>query len=414
MSKRTLFTGVQVFDGLARLPGVHTVAVQAGRITAVDAGAFPPGPDDLVVDGRGGTLVPGFIDAHFHAVSATLDVPRLDTLAPSYLAVDAATHLAQALGRGFTTVRDAGGADAGLRKAIDAGLVPGPRLKVSGQALSQTGGHGDMRPGEGAPTCGCAYAGALTRVEDGADNVRRAARELLRQGADQLKLFISGGVLSPTDPLWMDQFTDEEIRAAVEEAATRRTYVMAHAHTASAAKRCARLGVRSIEHGTLIDASAAAAVAAAGAWVVPTLAVIDLLRDDSMGLPAAAREKLASLGDSAAEAVGHCLAAGVRLGFGTDLFGVLRDRQLHEFTARARLQPMAEVLASATHHGAALLGLQDEIGRVARGFRADLVLLDGDPFSDAAFFAGGASRLRGVWQDGKPVARDSTAGGKAK
>lgn len=405
MSSRVLFKGVQVFDGLERLPGLFTVAVQAERIAAIDHGVVEPGPDDTVVDGRGGLLLPGFIDAHFHAVSATLDVPHLDTLAPSYLAVDAAKHLAEALQRGFTTVRDAGGADAGLRKAIATGLAPGPRMKVSGHALSQTGGHGDLRPGEAAPTCGCAYVGALTRVEDGADNVRRAARELLRQGVDQLKLFVSGGVLSPTDPLWMDQFTDEEIRAAVEEAATRRTYVMAHAHTAAAAQRCARLGVRSIEHGTLIDAPAATAIAAAGAWVVPTLAVIDLLRTDSIGLPQAAREKLASLGDRAAEAVMHCVAAGVRLAFGTDLFGVLRDRQWHEFSARARVQPVVDVLASATAHGAALIGMSDELGRIARGYRADLVLLDGDPFTEAAFFAAGSQRIRGVWQDGKPVWR---------
>jgi imidazolonepropionase-like amidohydrolase len=413
MSSRILFAGVQVFDGFAILPGFYTVAVQADRIAAIDPGVLTPGPGDLVIDGRGGTLVPGFIDAHFHAVSATLDVPHFDTLAPSYLAVDAAKHLSETLGRGFTTVRDAGGADAGLRKAISSGLLSGPRMKVSCQALSQTGGHGDLRPGLGAPTCGCAYAGALSRVEDGADNVRRAARELLRQGADQIKLFVSGGVLSPTDPLWMDQFTDDEIRAAVEEAATRRTYVMAHAHTATAAQRCARLGVRSIEHGTLIDAEAAAAVAGAGAWVVPTLAVIELLRDDSLGLPASAREKLASLGDRAAEAVLHCAAAGVRLAFGTDLFGVLRDRQWHEFSARTRLQSVTEVLTSATAHGAALLGMSDEIGRIARGLRADLVLLDGDPCADSTFFAAGSQRIRGVWQDGKMVGRGLASGESA-
>src|SRR5450631_3242825 len=229
--------------------------------------ANTPQPDALSL-----TLLPGLIDAHFHPVSASFDIAAIDRSHPSLRALDARCHLEGALFRGFTTVRDAGGGDIGLVRAIEQGLIRGPRLLIAGKALSQTGGHGDMRPADAVPMCACGYSGALSTVVDGPDQMRKAVRDQLRQGATHIKLFVSGGVLSPTDPIWMNEFADEEIRAAVEEAATRRTYVMAHAHTAEAVRRCVRNGVRSIEHGTLMDRESADIVAAAGAFVVPTLA----------------------------------------------------------------------------------------------------------------------------------------------
>ena len=207
--------------------------------------------------------MPGLIDAHFHAYTPTFDIVKIDRMPQALLASHARVILEGALQRGFTTVRDAGGGDIGLWMAIEQGLIQGPRFFFSGKAISQTGGHGDARPGTVVEPCGCSgYTGSLSLVADGVDEVRRAVREELRKGARQIKLFVSGGVVSPTDPIWMPQFTDEEIRAAVHEASTRRTYVMAHCLTDDGARRCVESGVRSIEHGTEISEDTARLIAA--------------------------------------------------------------------------------------------------------------------------------------------------------
>jgi imidazolonepropionase-like amidohydrolase len=233
--------------------------------------------------------------------------------------------------------------------------------------------------------------------------MRKAVREQLRQGATQIKLFVSGGVLSPTDPLWMNQFTDAEIRAAVEEAATRRTYVMAHAHTAEAVLRCVQNGVRSIEHGTLMDRRSADAVTEAEAFVVPTLAVVDVLRQDATRLPPAAIEKLNMISDQNAESLALCATAGVKLGFGTDLFGALRDRQCHEFIARGRVQPALDVLRSATSVNAQLLNLPGQIGTVAPGAYADIIGVAGDPLQDLSVLAEPEKHLKLIIRGGEII-----------
>lgn len=394
----------RVFDGQRLRPETDLdIVLSDGRIESVAPPGSRPVTDASVIDARGLTLLPGLIDAHFHAVSASLDVSAIDRMHPSHRALGAREHLEAALRRGFTTVRDAGGADVGLVRSTNEGLVDGPRLLVAGKALSQTGGHGDMRPAEAVSMCGCGYSGALSEVVDGADHMRAVVRDLLRQGVHHIKLFVSGGVLSPTDPIWMDQFTDEEIRAAVSEAATRRTYVMAHAHTSNAVIRCARNGVRSIEHGTLMDRQSADEVARAGAFVVPTLAIVDALRDAPLGLPPGALKKLTSVGDCAATAVEHCRAAGVKLGFGTDLFGALRNQQCREFVARGRLQSPLEVLQSATSINAELIGLQDEIGTISAGAAADLIVVRGDPLADLGVLSNPENNLMLVVRGGRVI-----------
>lgn len=396
----------RVFDGEKLLPGArHTVVVRAGRIVEVrDA----PQSHDLGVevehlDLGNLTLLPGLIDAHFHPVSSSLNIAAIDAMHPSHRALGARWHLESALRRGFTTVRDAGGADIGLVRAIEEGLIEGPRLLIAGKALSQTGGHGDMRSQESVPLCSCGYSGALSQVVDGPDQMRAVVREHLRQGADHIKLFVSGGVLSPTDPIWMDQFTDAEIRAAVEEARTRRTYVMAHAHTAQAAIRCVANGVRSIEHGTLMDRESAERVAAAEAFVVPTLCVVEAIREAPLGLPAPALEKLGEIGDQNAAALEHCRTAGVKLGFGTDLFGPLRDQQSREFLIRARVQSPLEVLRSATSINAELIGKRGELGCITPGAAADLIAVEGDPASDARVLGQPDSHLKLVMRAGRII-----------
>lgn len=398
----------RLFDGEALRPerGV-VIRIRTGRIVSVTFAQEDPmpaaGENVQIIDASRFTVMPGLIDAHFHPVSSSLDISRIDREHPSLRALDARQHLEAALRRGFTTVRDAGGGDIGLVRATEQGLIDGPRLLIAGRAISQTGGHGDMRPVDAVPICGCGYSGALSTVVDGPEQMRLATRENLRQGAQHIKLFVSGGVLSPTDPIWMNQFTDAEIRAAVEEAATRRTYVMAHAHTAEAVRRCVRSGVRSIEHGTLMDRASADEVAVANAFVVPTLAIVDALRETSVGLPAAVLEKLAEIGDQNAASVKICVAAGVKLGFGTDLFGTLRDRQSKEFSARARVQRPIDVLRSATSVNAELLNLKGQIGTIAPGALADLIAVEGDPVDSVQCLADSERHLKLVVRGGSVV-----------
>ncbi len=381
-----LFENCAVFDGVSsELREGVTVVVEEGRIREIVDGAVSGLADAERVAVGGRTLMPGLIDAHFHALLSDLNIPALDDMPASLLHQHARHNLEAALNRGFTTVRDAGGADLGLALAVQKGLIAGPRLLFAGRGLSQTGGHGDMRSRTRFEPCGCAgYRGPITTIADGVDAVRRAAREELRKGAHQIKLMVSGGVLSPADPIWMDQYSDDEIRVAVEEAATRRTYVMAHAHTASSVRRCAALGVRSIEHGTLIDADAAAAAADAGAFVVPTLVTIFAMIESGaeFGLPKLFADKLQGLSEEGLRSLEICRDAGVRMGFGTDLLGPLHDRQSQEFLIRGGVLTPVEVLRSATSINAALIDKAGELGTIAPGAIADILVVDGDPLAD--------------------------------
>ena len=400
-----VFEGCRVFDGAsAELRENATVVVEDGRIKEVADGSVRAPADAERVACGGRILMPGLIDAHFHALLVDLNIPALDDMPASLLHQHARHNLESALRRGFTTVRDAGGADLGLALAVERGLIAGPRILFAGRGLSQTGGHGDMRKQTRFEPCGCAgYHGPLTQVADGVDAVRQVVREELRKGAHQIKMMVSGGVLSPTDPIWMDQYSDEEIRVGVEEAATRRTYVMAHAHTASAVRRCAELGVRSIEHGTLIDAEAAEAAAAAGAFVVPTLVTLFAMIEsgDQFGLPKIFAEKLQGLGEDGLRSLDICRTAGVPMGFGTDLVGPLHDRQSQEFLIRGQVLPPVEVLRSATSINAALMQRSGELGTIAPGAVADILVVDGDPLGDLGLLQKQGRHIPVIMKDGR-------------
>jgi imidazolonepropionase-like amidohydrolase len=374
-----LFSRCRVFDGRSpELREALDVLVQDGRIAEVSEQPIRTGAARVIgVNGR--TLMPGLIDAHWHVVAADVNLTRLDAMPESLRTAHARIYLEEALDRGFTTIRDAGGADFGLALAVERGLIRGPRIFFGGRALSQTGGHGDMRPRQHLDPC--CQVGAIGQLADGPDEVRRVVREELRKGAHHIKLMASGGVASPADPIWMLQYSDEEIRAAVDETARRRAYVMAHAHTAEATRRCVELGVRSIEHGTLIDRETAAVVAAHGAFVVPTLVVIMTLWEHgaALGFPPVSMDKLAQVKDAAVGALEILRAAGVKVGFGTDLLGELHTHQSREFLIRAEVLSPYEVLRSATSVNAELLGLPDQLGVVAPGAIADLLVVDGNP-----------------------------------
>ncbi len=401
----TLLENCTVFDGASpELQEGMSVAVEDGRIKAVQAGTIGGLGEARRIAVGGRTLMPGLLDAHFHALLADLNTMALDDMPASLLHQHGRHNLEGALNRGFTTVRDAGGADLGLAQAVEQGLIKGPRIFFAGKALSQIGGHGDMRRQTGFEPCQCgAYSGAIAAVADGIDGMRSAVREELRKGAHQIKLMVSGGVLSPTDPIWMDQYSEEEIRVAVAEAATRRTYVMAHAHTASAVRRCAAYGVRSIEHGTLIDAGAADAAAAAGAFVVPTLVTIFAMLEAGTehGLPQIYADKLQGLGEDGLRSLEICKAAGVKLGFGTDLIGALHPRQSQEFLIRAQVLSPFEVLHSATGINAELMNKAGELGTVAEGAIADLLVIDGNPLDDLGLLQEQGRHMPLIMKDGR-------------
>ena len=389
---RTLLTDGAVFDSsTATLEGPRTVVIEDGLITAVVTEPVATEADDEVIDCAGKTILPGFIDAHVHVAVTTMDFGALAGHPESLRAIGSARILEGMLTRGFTTVRDAGGADAGLSAAIERGLIDGPTLLRTGRALSQTGGHGDVRtPFVAGLTCACEIADSgIAVLADGADAVRRTAREQLRQGAHAIKVMASGGVASPTDPLWMEAYTPEELRAAVVEAERRRTYVLAHAYTPGAIIRAVEAGVRSIEHGNLLDVEAAEIMAEAGAALVPTLVTYWAIAEygEAFGLPSWAVTKVGEVLDAGKASVRIALDAGVTVGFGTDLLGEAHDFQNREFALRAEVQSPAEVIAAATRANARILGMEGRIGEVRPGAQADVVIVDGDPTADISLLA---------------------------
>lgn len=373
-----------VFDGVSEeLAEARTIVIEEGLIREIgDADAFTGEAQRIDVAGR--FVMPGLIDAHFHSYGIELNPALVDRLAPELRGLHAKRILENALQRGFTTIRDAAGGDVALATALRLGLIDGPRLFYPGLAVSQTGGHGDLRAPDHYDACACAYCGAMAVVADGPEEVRKIVREQLRTGATHIKLFVSGGVLSPSDPIWMNQLSLEEIRVAVAEAETRRAYVMAHAHTNEAVLRCVGSGVRSVEHVTLLEDSGARAIAEAGAFAVPTLAIGETIRSagPSLGLPPAMIGKLAGIVEQANVSVERLRAAGAKIGFGTDLMGVLMPQQSIEFRLRRETCTPIEILRSATSVNAALLQMEGRLGTIAPGAFADLIVVDGAPLDD--------------------------------
>jgi imidazolonepropionase-like amidohydrolase len=405
-----LFQNCRLFDGLgdALREDCH-VLVEGARIKEVADRPIKVSDAD-VIDLKGRTLMPGLIDAHFHALAADPDFSKLESMPRSLLHQHARVLLEATLQRGFTTVRDAGGADYGLAMAIKAGLIEGPRLFYAGRALTQTGGHADFRSPEAGHSgvCLCGQgSNVFGTIADGVPEVRRAAREELRKGATQIKIMASGGVSSPSDPIWNLQYSEEEIRAIVWEATSWRTYVMAHAYTAEAIQRCVAYGVRSIEHANLIDASAARACADAGAYVVPTLVTYDALErfGADLGLPPVSLEKLKVVRAAGVQSLEILNAAGVSIGFGTDLLGAMQEHQSREFAIRAEVLSPAEILRSATSVNAALLNAEGDLGVVAPGASADLLVVDGNPLADLGLLEHQGGHLPAIMKDGRFVKR---------
>lgn len=357
---------------------------------------------DVEVDGR--TLMPGLIDAHAHVIMGSYNLKQLEDISPTLMTAQAAQVMRGMLDRGFTSIRDAGGADWGLAQAVEDGLLPGPRLFISGRALSQTGGHGDFRSrtqGSVEP-CLCGHAlNFASRIADGPEAVVAATRDELRKGASQIKVMASGGVASPHDPLKRTQFSKEELRAIVREAEAWGTYVMAHAYTAEAAVHAVTCGVRSVEHGNLIDRDAAAFMAAEGAYLVPTLSTYEAMRrhGDELNLSDANRQKLQSVLEAGFTSVEYAREEGVPIAFGCDLLGPLHHMQPLELTLRTEVMSTHDVITAATKTNAALLG-RDDLGVIAPGALADILIVDGDPLRNIGVFDERGRNLSAIMKDG--------------
>lgn len=356
-----------------------------------------PHADISILDAEGRTLMPGLIDAHVHPAITTLDLASMVHRQASWIAIETKFILEGMLRRGFTTVRDAGGLDAGIPIAIERGLIRGPRIFRSGRVLSQTGGHGDLEPVSEHPRlCACSIrTSAFSHIADGADAVRRAAREELKGGAQQIKIMAGGGVATPSDPIDMTQYTEEEIRAAVEEAKARRTYAFAHAYIPESIHRAVKAGVRSIEHGNLIDEASARLMAERGCYLVPTLVTYDQIAQfgKTHRFPEVSLRKLQDVLYAGVGAIEKALRAGVKLGFGTDLLGETHPAQSKEFALRAQIQGNADILRSATVINADLLQQSGRLGVLEPGAFADLLLVKGDPLKDLGALSGQGEHL---------------------
>ena len=405
-----VITNAQLLDPVAgeRRPGA-SVRVEGDRIVEVtEDGVDLRRPDDLpVIDAAARTLMPGLIDAHVHASITTMDLAAMARRPATRVAIETKVVLERMLRRGFTTVRDAGGLDAGVQEALRLGLITGPRVFRSGRVLSQTGGHGDTTPVSHDPHLGaCSItSSSFAHDADGVDAVRRAAREELKGGADQIKVMAGGGIATPTDPIDMVQYTEEEIRAAVAEAASRRTYAFAHAYIPEAITRAVHAGVRSIEHGNLLDDDTARVMAEHGCYLVPTLVIYDQVAQygRALNFPPESLAKLDNVLGAGLASIDMAVAAGVQIGLGTDLLGETHDAQSRELVLRAKIQSAADVIRSATTVNAALLGRPGELGTIKEGAFADLLLVAGDPLSDISVLGGQGDHLDLIVRAGEVV-----------
>jgi imidazolonepropionase-like amidohydrolase len=399
---RMLLRGGAVLDVDAGALRRADVLLEGARIAAVGPGLAPG--DARVVELGGRTVMPGLIDCHVHVCADGM--VAYPTLFPSLVTARAARLLNETLLRGFTTIRDMGGADAGLRRAVEEGLFAGPRLFVSGRPLSQTGGHGDMRnPADACAACALRAEANMMVVADGVDAVRRAAREEIRRGVDQVKIMASGGISSPADPVDYDQYALDEIAAVVDEAARAGKYVAAHAYTPTAITRAAGCGVRTIEHGNFLDEGAAALMAERGAILVPTLVVYRRVvrHAAEVGISAFHLDKAQEVLATGTRSLAIAQRAGVRMALGTDLFRAPRQYQAEELLIRAEALPAAEVLRQATIHGAEVVRMTGRIGRVAEGYLADLLVVDGDPLADLGLLQDQGAHLAMILKGGAVV-----------
>lgn len=406
----TLFTNARIVDGTAPEPSAPTSVLIEGS-TIREVGKSIVSAKAKVVDLKGKTLMPGLIDAHVHVIAGVADLGLNSRLPDSLVTVRSLVIMREMLLRGFTTVRDVGGADFGLKQATEEGHFPTPRLVISGKALSQTGGHADFRGRyDDRPSVIERHRlGALGRICDGVEAVRRAAREEIKGGAEFIKIMANGGCASPTDPIHFYGYSVSELGAIVEEAKMAGTYVSAHVYTDDAIRRCVEAGVHSLEHCNLIQPETAKLAASKGAVAVPTLVTYDKLVSDGpkLGFPPDSVAKVDVVRSAGMESLAIMKKAGLAMAYGSDLLGEMHRYQSEEFVIRGRALPAQEVIASATFIAAKLLKLEGKIGTIAPGAHADLIVVDGDPLKDLSLLTRQGKHMPLIMKGGAFVKRAS-------
>jgi len=396
------------------ISGEQSVAIEDGVITYIgssEQAEFCSGAD-LEIDAQGSFVLPGLIDAHVHMRLTTLDFRRLAKWSEVEFGIAMARMAGETLARGFTTVRDLGGDVSGLIRSIAKGMTPGPRIFHAGRMLSQTGGHGDVEGGARAvPQCACEMPHtAFGIIADGVDAVRKAARHNLRDGVDFIKVHVSGGVATPSDPLDSIQYTPEELRAVVQEASHRGTYVAAHAYSPESISMAVEAGVHCIEHGNLIDPSSASKLAEAEGVLVPTLVTYTAMQEygERLGLPETNLRKNKVIADAGIDSLETARASGVVMGFGTDLVGETQTMQNREFAIRADVLSSVEILHSMYRVNPKLCRLEGKVGVVAEGAAGDIVIVDSNPLEDITVLADPIQNFSHILQAGRPVSRETS------
>ena len=395
---RTVLRGGRIFDGTDQLRD-GDVVVEDGRILEVGLGL----DGDSAVDCTGHTLLPGLFDCHVHLAVTDINSLRRQQTPFSLNFYEAIENMRVTLAAGITTVRDAAGADLGMKTAVEQGLVPGPRMQISITMLSQTGGHGDdwQVCGAHVPAFYVPYPGVPEPIVDGPDEMRRRVRELVRAGADVIKVATSGGVLSPRDDPRHGHFRDAELAVLVEEATAAGRFVMAHAQATEGIKAAIRTGIRSIEHGIYLDDEAIEMMLERGTFLVPTLvAPLGVLeaRDRGIPVPQVMIDKTVMVMETHAASIRAAVDAGVKVAMGTDSGVAPHGQNLRELELMVGCgMTPAQALASTTATAAELMGLEGELGALEKGKRADVVVVEGDPLVD---LSGLRASMRQVWKDG--------------
>ena len=397
---RTLFSGGTIVDGTGADPAEADVVVEDGRIVEVG-----PGLDaDERVDLAGKALLPGLFDCHTHVLVSSIDLTRNLQTPFSYRFYEAMENLAATLRIGITTVRDAGGADLGIKQAVEDRLIRGPRMQVSLAMISQTGGHGDPWMASGDELHFIKnHPGVPRTMVDGPEEMRRKVRELVRMGADVIKVATSGGVLSPRDKPTHAHFRPTELEVLVEEATAAGVWVMAHAQATPGIKNAIRAGIRSIEHGIYLDDEAIELMVERGTWLVPTLiaprGVLEAA-DAGAAIPEASVRKAREVVETHHASFEKAVAAGVKVAMGTDSGVTPHGQNLRELALMVDcgMTPMQAIVAS-TRSAAELMGLDADLGTLEPGKRADLVVVEGDPLDVATL----DHRIHAVYQDGERV-----------
>ncbi len=404
MSQQILFKNFELLEpSFGELRGGYQLLVEGDTVRQLSDKPIKSA-EAAVIDCGGRILMPGLIDSHVHAIHSEVNVRFMEAMPLTLITARAATRLRAMLDRGFTTVRDTGGADWGIKTAIETGHIVGPRLFIAGQSIGPTGGHSDgrRRTSFGGECACCNGLQFKSAIADGVDEVRKSAREQMRQGADHVKIMMSGGVASPYDPLESLQFSEGEVAAAVEEATAFGRYVCAHAYTPEAIMRAAKLGVRTIEHGNMIDDNSAKAMVGKGMFLVANLVAYYAMKERAaqFGMIGESLAKNEVVLQGGLKSLEICKRYGIPVAYGSDLLGELHWDQSKEFVIRQEVVSPIEIIRSATMIGAEVLRMPGKVGTLQPGAFADVIVVDGDPLKNLALLGDQGKHLALIMKAG--------------